>query len=136
MINYKREHGDWEELQVEAGTSEHVLPNLWCGTRYQLYITAFNRIGTGLPCDIVHAYTKGTVPVKPKHSQMITLNTTTVTVWLDSWGDGGCGILYFVIEYREMSQTQVQQLPYFKLSSLDLEACVSNTLFLVFSSGV
>ncbi|CAG9795734.1 unnamed protein product [Diatraea saccharalis] len=95
VINYKREHGDWEELQVEAGTSEHVLPNLWCGTRYQLYITAFNRIGTGLPCDIVHAYTKGTVPVKPKHSQMITLNTTTVTVWLDSWGDGGCGILYF-----------------------------------------
>ncbi|XP_037873453.1 cell adhesion molecule Dscam2 isoform X2 [Bombyx mori] len=106
VINYKREHGDWEELQVEAGTSEHVLPNLWCGTRYQLYITAFNRIGTGLPCDIVHAYTKGTVPVKPKHSQMITLNTTTVTVWLDSWGDGGCGILYFVIEYREMSQPQ------------------------------
>ncbi|KAJ0174157.1 hypothetical protein K1T71_010303 [Dendrolimus kikuchii] len=106
VINYKREHGDWEELQVEAGTSEHVLPNLWCGTRYQLYITAFNRIGTGLPCDIVHAYTKGTVPVKPKHSQMITLNTTTVTVWLDSWGDGGCGILYFVIEYREFSQSQ------------------------------
>ncbi|XP_041984481.1 Down syndrome cell adhesion molecule-like protein Dscam2 isoform X2 [Aricia agestis] len=106
VINYKREHGDWEELQVEAGTSEHVLPNLWCGTRYQLYITAFNRIGTGLPCDIVHAYTKGTVPVKPKHSQMITLNTTTVTVWLDSWGDGGCGILYFVIEYREVGQSQ------------------------------
>ncbi|XP_063366960.1 cell adhesion molecule Dscam2 [Cydia amplana] len=106
VINYKREHGDWEELQVEAGTSEHVLPNLWCGTRYQLYITAFNRIGTGLPCDIVHAFTKGTVPVKPKHSQMITLNTTTVTVWLDSWGDGGCGILYFVIEYREVSQSQ------------------------------
>ncbi|XP_073953751.1 Down syndrome cell adhesion molecule 4 isoform X2 [Choristoneura fumiferana] len=106
VINYKREHGDWEELQVEAGTTEHVLPNLWCGTRYQLYITAFNRIGTGLPCDIVHAFTKGTVPVKPKHSQMITLNTTTVTVWLDSWGDGGCGILYFVIEYREISQSQ------------------------------
>lgn len=50
------------------------------------------------------------VPVKPKHSQMITLNTTTVTVWLDSWGDGGCGILYFVIEYREISQSQVNQI--------------------------
>lgn len=49
------------------------------------------------------------VPVKPKHSQMITLNTTTVTVWLDSWGDGGCGILYFVIEYREISHSQVNE---------------------------
>lgn len=38
---------------------------------------------------------------------MITVNATVVTVWLDSWGDGGCGILYFVIEYREHSHSQV-----------------------------
>lgn len=31
---------------------------------------------------------------------MLTMNATVVTIWLDSWGDGGCGILYFVIEYR------------------------------------
>lgn len=41
------------------------------------------------------------MPVKPKQSQMLTMNATVVTVWLDSWGDGGCGILYFVIEYKE-----------------------------------
>lgn len=40
------------------------------------------------------------VPIQPKQSQMLTMNSTVVTVWLDSWGDGGCGILYFVIEYR------------------------------------
>nr|XP_022920801.1 Down syndrome cell adhesion molecule-like protein Dscam2 isoform X2 [Onthophagus taurus] len=100
VINYKRDHGDWEELQISARTDEYVLRNLWCGTKYMLYITAFNRIGTGLPCDIVTAHTKGTVPVKPKQSQMLTMNATVGTVWLDSWGDGGCGILYFVIEYR------------------------------------
>lgn len=60
VINYKRDHGDWEELQIAARTDSHMLRNLWCGTRYQLYITAFNRIGTGLPCDIVNEYTKGT----------------------------------------------------------------------------
>jgi hypothetical protein len=100
VINYKRDHGDWEELQISARTDEHMLRNLWCGTRYLLYITAFNRIGTGLPCDIVTAHTKGTVPVKPKQSQMLTMNATVVTIWLDSWGDGGCGILYFVVEFR------------------------------------
>lgn len=31
---------------------------------------------------------------------MLTMNATVGTVWLDSWGDGGCGILYFVIEYK------------------------------------
>lgn len=60
VINYKRDHGDWEELQISARTDEYILRNLWCGTKYMLYITAFNRIGTGLPCDIVTAHTKGT----------------------------------------------------------------------------
>jgi hypothetical protein len=47
-------------MQIEAKANSHVLHNLWCGTRYQLYITAFNKIGTGLPCDIINTYTKGT----------------------------------------------------------------------------
>jgi hypothetical protein len=59
VINYKRDHGDWEEMQIEAKAHSHTLHNLGCGTRFQLYITAFNKIGTGLPCDIVNAYTKG-----------------------------------------------------------------------------
>ena len=59
VINYKRDHGDWEEIHIDSKTDTHVLHNLWCGTKYQLYMTAFNKIGTGLPCDIVTAYTKG-----------------------------------------------------------------------------
>lgn len=31
---------------------------------------------------------------------MLTMNATVATVWLDSWGDGGCGILSFIVEYR------------------------------------
>lgn len=100
VINYKRDNGDWEELQIDSHTNSHLLSNLWCGTRYQLYITAYNKIGTGLPCDIVNSFTKGNPPVQPKHSQMITNNSTSVTCWLDSWGDGGCGISYFMIECR------------------------------------
>lgn len=106
VINYKRDNGDWEELQIDSKTNSHLLTNLWCGTRYQLYITAYNKIGTGLPCDIVNSFTKGNVPVQPKHSQMITNNSTSVTCWLDSWGDGGCGILYFVIECKPYGRSQ------------------------------
>lgn len=100
VINYKRENGDWEELQISSKLNSHLLSNLWCGTKYQLYITAYNKIGNGLPCDIMHTQTKGFPPVHPKHSQMITNNSTSVTCWLDSWGDGGCGISYFIIESR------------------------------------
>lgn len=59
VINYKRDHGDWEELQLESKLDSYVLRSLLCGNRYQLYMTAYNRIGTGLPCDIVHTATRG-----------------------------------------------------------------------------
>ncbi|XP_014256768.1 Down syndrome cell adhesion molecule-like protein Dscam2 [Cimex lectularius] len=101
IINYKREHGDWEEIQIKGKENFHILQNLWCGTRYQLYITAFNKIGTGLPCDIVNASTKGTAPVKPTATQLLTFNSTAITIWLDVWGDGGCEVLYFMLEYRD-----------------------------------
>lgn len=100
VINYKRDNGDWEELQIDSKTNSHLLGNLWCGTRYQLYITAVNRIGTGLPCDIVNAFTKGSVPQQPKPNQFLTWNSTSVTCWLESWTDGGCAISYFIIEFR------------------------------------
>jgi hypothetical protein len=32
---------------------------------------------------------------------MITVNSTVLTIWLDSWVDGGCAILYFIIEFRD-----------------------------------
>lgn len=100
VINYKRDSGDWEELQIDSKTNSHLLNNLWCGTRYQLYITAMNKIGTGLPCDIVNSFTQGNVPIQPKQSQFLTSNSTSVSCWLDAWGDGGCGIASFAIEYR------------------------------------
>ncbi|KAL1110142.1 hypothetical protein AAG570_008219 [Ranatra chinensis] len=106
VINYKRDHGDWEELQIHAKEDSHILQNLWCGTKYQLYITAFNKIGTGLPCDIVNTYTKGTAPLKPAAAQLLTVNSTAVTIWFDAWGDGGCPILYFIVEYKENSRSE------------------------------
>lgn len=60
VINYKRDQGDWEELQIDNEINSYTLQNLWCATRYQLYITAYNKIGMGLPCDIVNGYTLGT----------------------------------------------------------------------------
>ncbi|KAK6630670.1 hypothetical protein RUM43_014659 [Polyplax serrata] len=109
VINYKRDHGDWEELQIGAKITSYSLQNLWCATRYQLYVTAFNKIGMGLPCDIVNGYTMGSgkdyrrqvsVPAKPKSATVVTANVTSASVWVDTWLDGGCPITYFVIEYR------------------------------------
>lgn len=102
IINFKREHGDWEEIHIDAKTHFHILQKLLCGTRYQLYITAYNKIGTGLPCDILTSYTKGSVPIPPESpTEAITYNSSTVTAWFDLWGSGGCDILYYTIEWKQ-----------------------------------
>ncbi|CAH1392866.1 unnamed protein product [Nezara viridula] len=44
-------------------------------------------------------------PVKPNSSQWLAVNSTAITLWLDAWGDGGCSILYYVIEYRQESRS-------------------------------
>jgi hypothetical protein len=61
--------------------------------RYEFYFQILYKIRESI---------KFTVPVKPKQSQMITVNSTVLTIWLDSWGDGGCPVLYFIVEYRDM----------------------------------
>ena len=114
VINYKRENGDWEELQINSKTNSHLLMNLWCGTKYQLYITAYNKIGTGLPCDIVHFNTKGSVPVQPKHSQIITHNSTSATCWLDSYGK--LEFINYVIQkwsFKKKQQTKIHAYDFF-----------------------
>ncbi|VVC29919.1 Fibronectin type III,Immunoglobulin subtype,Immunoglobulin-like domain,Immunoglobulin-like [Cinara cedri] len=107
VINYKRDHGDWEEIHIDSQTHFHVLQKLLCGTRYQLYITAYNKIGTGLPCDILTSYTKGSVPVPPESpSEAITYNSTTVSAWFDLWGSGGCDIQYYTIEWKQSKSNE------------------------------
>lgn len=80
IIHYKQIDGHWEEIQVGSGSNSNsndghggstvgvsvsghrhsfVLKSLTCGSKYQIYITAFNKIGTGLPSQIVTAETKG-----------------------------------------------------------------------------
>jgi Down syndrome cell adhesion protein len=59
LINYKREGGDWEEYESGPKTTDHVLQSLACGSTYQVFITAFNKIGSGLPSDILTRNTKG-----------------------------------------------------------------------------
>lgn len=87
-------------MQIGPRATSYLLGNLWCAARYQLFITAFNNIGSGLPCDIVNATTLGSVPIAPKMNQILSVNSTSVSIWLDTWQDGGCPLLYASVEYH------------------------------------
>ncbi|XP_071455023.1 cell adhesion molecule Dscam1 [Hetaerina americana] len=114
-VHYKPEFGDWETAQVAAGQetsggqNKYTLEGLWCGTRYQIYVTAYNNIGTGEASDILNTRTKGSKPVIPEASRFIEVSTNSITLHLSAWSDGGCPMLYFVVEHKKRLQTEWNQ---------------------------
>ncbi|XP_067203911.1 cell adhesion molecule Dscam2-like isoform X2 [Linepithema humile] len=106
ILHYKRESGEWEEFKVSHKVSSFVLSRLWCGNDYQMYLTAYNRIGMGRPSEIVKATTKGSKPDdSPGTSdKFVTVNVSWITLHLSMWNDGGCPITFFELEYRKSGE--------------------------------
>ncbi|XP_076265884.1 Down syndrome cell adhesion molecule 1 isoform X17 [Rhynchophorus ferrugineus] len=100
-IHYKPEFGEWETVQVGPATDKYTLEKLLCGTRYQLYVTGYNSIGTGDPSDNLNPKTRGEKPVIPSADKFIEVSSNSITLHLSAWSDGGCPMLYFVIEHKK-----------------------------------
>ncbi|XP_025414605.1 Down syndrome cell adhesion molecule-like protein Dscam2 isoform X19 [Sipha flava] len=108
-IKYKPEFGDWQTVQVAAKADKFTLENLWCGSRYQIAVTAYNLIGTGDESDLLNTKTTGSKPKIPEASKFIEVSATSVTLHLNAWLDGGCPMLYFVVEHKKKLQSEWTQ---------------------------
>ncbi|XP_015172314.1 PREDICTED: Down syndrome cell adhesion molecule-like protein Dscam2 isoform X33 [Polistes dominula] len=100
-IHYKPEFGDWETAQISSSVQKYTLENLWCGSRYQIYVKAYNSIGTGDKSDTLNTRTKGSKPIIPEAARFIEVSTNSITLHLSAWSDGGCPMLYFVVEHKK-----------------------------------
>ncbi|XP_046394996.1 Down syndrome cell adhesion molecule-like protein Dscam2 isoform X2 [Ischnura elegans] len=117
-LNYRRNHGEWEEAQIPRHSTSYQLKGLSCGTSYHLFLTAHNRVGSSPASSPLVARTQGEVPGVPTYSPtqaasqpsmlkaFLTANSTAVRIRLRLWPDGGCPIMYFVIENRPINQHQ------------------------------
>ncbi|EFN82424.1 Down syndrome cell adhesion molecule [Harpegnathos saltator] len=106
ILHYKRESGEWEEFKVSHKVNTFVLSRLWCGNDYQVYMTAYNRIGMGKPSKIFKATTKGSKPNDSPGNgdKFVTVNVSWITLHLSMWNDGGCPITYFELEYKKSGE--------------------------------
>ncbi|XP_031783300.1 Down syndrome cell adhesion molecule-like protein Dscam2 isoform X4 [Nasonia vitripennis] len=107
ILHFKREFGEWEEIKLSHKSNSYQLSQLWCGTNYQIYLTAYNRIGMGSPSEIVKAMTEGSKPDdSPANGgeKFITVNVSWITLHLQTWNDGGCPITYFELEYKRSGE--------------------------------
>ncbi|KAJ8967482.1 hypothetical protein NQ314_002796 [Rhamnusium bicolor] len=105
-IHYKPEFGDWETVQVAPNVDKYAIEKLLCGTRYQLYVTAYNSIGTGDPSDNLNPKTRGEKPIIPSADKFIEVSSNSIILHLGAWSDGGCPMLYFVIEQKKKTSTE------------------------------
>ena len=106
IVHYKPEFGDWEKQEIGFGTEEFTLNQLWCGQRYQLYVIAYNSIGMGKPSPSVNTRTKGVEPTVPDARRFLEVSAGSVTLHLNAWQDGGCPMIYFVVEYKPKKQKE------------------------------
>ncbi|CAF4862530.1 unnamed protein product [Pieris macdunnoughi] len=109
-IHYKQEFGDWETVQIPSNTDTYTLENLFCGSRYQLYVTSYNGIGTGEASDVVIARTRGSKPPVPRAADFIEVGSSSVTLHLKQWLDGGCPMSHFVVENKKKGAAEWNQI--------------------------
>ncbi|CAG2102033.1 unnamed protein product [Medioppia subpectinata] len=99
ILHHKRESADWDELRL-TDTKSYAHQWLKCGTRYQYYLIAFNTVGKSDASSIVSAKTEGASPVAPDKNSLLSVNTTTATIFLDAFHDGGCPVNMFEVMYK------------------------------------
>lgn len=100
---YRRSHGNLEEMSLSRHASSHELKGLMCGSTYQVYLTCNNKIGTSPSSTTLHVRTQGQAPGGPTPSSIISPNSTTAVLRLHNWPDNGCPIIYYVLQYRMLS---------------------------------
>uniref|UniRef100_A0A8D8TGM3 Down syndrome cell adhesion molecule-like protein Dscam2 n=1 Tax=Cacopsylla melanoneura TaxID=428564 RepID=A0A8D8TGM3_9HEMI len=108
-VRYKPEFGDWDTVQVPATAQKYTVENLWCGSRYQISVTAYNGIGTGDESETLNTKTKGSKPIIPDASRFIEVSSNSITLHMMAWSDGGCPMLYFVVENKKKTHTEWNQ---------------------------
>lgn len=92
---------EWLQVRLPGNQTQYKAPGLKCGTRYQFYVIAHNKIGKSAPSEVISASTSGALPVIPtKSSLMKMVNSTCLMVNLNAFQDNGCRIKTFTVRYR------------------------------------
>ena len=58
----------------------------------------------GKPSPTVNTKTKGVEPTVPDARRFLEVSAGSVTLHLNTWQDGGCPMIYFVVEYKHKTQ--------------------------------
>ncbi|XP_069192476.1 cell adhesion molecule Dscam2 isoform X3 [Procambarus clarkii] len=104
-VSYKKDYGEWQEETVPPTQTSHELRGLSCGNHYDLYVTAYNKVGDGRHSENLRTKTAGSPPIAGGREGVVSANTSWAAVSLAQWSDGGCPISHYSVAYRRTSST-------------------------------
>ncbi|GAB6021006.1 Down syndrome cell adhesion molecule-like protein 1 [Chamberlinius hualienensis] len=105
-LHIKKDGGGWKDIPVTSDARSYRVNSLDCGTRYEIYMSAFNKIGISASSPIYKFSTNGSVPTSPMKLDMLEEDSTSVSLYLNTWKSNGCPIQYFMVEYAAKSSNQ------------------------------
>lgn len=100
---YRRATGNTDEMQLSRHASSHELKGLVCGSTYQIHLNAHNKVGSSPASIMLHVRTQGQAPGLPASTSLLAPNSTSVMIRLHTWPDNGCPLMYFVLQYRAVT---------------------------------
>ncbi|KAL3210777.1 hypothetical protein MRX96_036877 [Rhipicephalus microplus] len=80
VLHVRKDLGEWNKINVPRDAAEYTVD--------QAHI------------NIISAKTIGVAPVAPDKPSLITINSTSIAIHLDSWHDGGCPFIAFEVRFR------------------------------------
>ncbi|XP_071040101.1 cell adhesion molecule Dscam1 isoform X2 [Parasteatoda tepidariorum] len=100
ILRHKTDSSPWKEIIIPGLGTSFSLYDLLCGTKYHCSLVATNKAGRGNSSEIVSVRTIGSAPLAPDKRALLTVNSSTVLINLNSWHSGGCFIRFFIIQYK------------------------------------
>ncbi|XP_035222850.1 Down syndrome cell adhesion molecule-like protein Dscam2, partial [Stegodyphus dumicola] len=100
ILHHRMDGTPWQETHIAGERTMYTLHDLLCGTKYYCYLVATNSAGRGNSSEIISTKTAGSAPLAPDKRLLLSVNSSTVTVNLNSWHNGGCPVRFFVIQYK------------------------------------
>ncbi|XP_065220187.1 cell adhesion molecule Dscam2-like isoform X2 [Planococcus citri] len=105
LLSYQaNDRQNWENIDLESEVESFEIKQLQCGTEYQIYVQAMSSVGYSSPSQTLNIKTKGTVPEMAPQHEIMSANSTSVSLYLDNWSSAECPVQYFKVAYRNSSK--------------------------------
>ncbi|XP_054278015.1 cell adhesion molecule Dscam2-like [Macrosteles quadrilineatus] len=105
-LHYRKKGEEWRQIVLDSDRRTFSLEKLSCGSNYEIFLQASNAVGLGTPSQTVQAATRGEAPPAPEKEDLILVNATSATVFLESWPSSGCPITSTDVAYKPQGQAQ------------------------------